>query len=62
MQINKKYMRKTKDIRVTVTVYANGVSGEMLEVENWEGISINEATFRIKEAFANYDSPYVKMR
>ena len=45
----------TKDIKVTVKVFVESVSGAMVEAERWSDISLNEASFK------RYDQPTVKI-
>lgn len=50
-----------KDVRVTVKIYAEGVSGAVLEVERYDDICVNEMTMRIKDALRNYSDPEIKI-
>lgn len=50
-----------RDVRVTVKIYAEGVSGAVLEVERYDEICINEMAMRIKDAFRNYSDPEIKI-
>lgn len=52
---------KTESVQVTVKIYAEGVSGVVVEVARYDGIGLNEATFRVKEAFDNYDNPQIEI-
>lgn len=51
----------TKYLKVTVKVFVESVSGAMVEAEGWSDISLNEASFRMKDAFKRYDQPTVKI-
>ena len=64
MQINefkKTKAMKTESVQGTVKIYAEGVSGVVVEVARYAGIGLNEATFRVKEAFDNYDNPQIEI-
>lgn len=52
---------KTKDLRLTVKVYVESVSGAVLEAESYTDLSLNEAKFRMSDAFRKYDNPTVKI-
>lgn len=53
--------KSLKDVRVALRVYAQGVSGAVVEVERWDDISLNEASMHMKDAFRNYNDPQVKI-
>ena len=58
---NSRKTMNTKDLKVTVKVFVESVSGVMVEAEGWSDISLNEASFRMKDAFKRYDQPTVKI-
>lgn len=53
--------RSKRDVRVTVKVYAKGVTGAVLEVERWDDQTLNEASMRMKEAIWKYEDAEVRI-
>lgn len=46
---------------LTVKVYAKGVTGAILEVERWDGQTVNQAAMRMKEAVRKYEGAEVRI-
>lgn len=64
MQINE--FKKTKTMKqnptiVTVVIYAEGVTGVVVEVERYDSIGLKEAFSRIDKAFDNYEHPQIEI-
>ena len=64
MQINE--FKKTKTMKqnptiVTVIIYAEGVTGVVVEVERYDGIGLKEALSRADKAFETYENPQIEI-
>lgn len=46
---------------VTVVIYAEGVTGVVVEVERYDSIGLKEAFSRIDKAFDNYEHPQIEI-
>lgn len=53
--------RSKIDVTVTVKVYAQGVTGAVLEVERWDDQTLNQAAMRMKEAICKYEDAEVRI-
>ena len=46
---------------VTVIIYAEGVTGVVVEVERYDGIGLKEALSRADKAFETYENPQIEI-